>query len=31
MLQVLSEEWTSVLKYKIAGLADTHTYLASFL
>jgi len=26
---VLSEEWTSVLKYKIAGLADTHTYLAS--
>jgi len=26
---VLSEEWTSVLKYKIAGLGDTHTYLAS--
>jgi len=26
---VLSEEWTGVLKYKIAGLADTHTYLAS--
>ena len=27
--QVLSNEWSSVLKYKIAGLADTHTYLAS--
>jgi len=26
---VLSNEWSSVLKYKIAGLADTHTYLAS--
>ena len=29
VLQVLSEQWTSVLKYKIAGLADTHTYLSS--